>query len=231
MDPEVREPKWEEPPIREREKREPKAPPQPDSRPIVVQGAKHSVTRIIIGWSLFLYIVYAAIHFYSWADCASNSMILTLFPIRQIYLIGAVEERWPVHDDMARQLINALDASDNRDAIMHLIKHGDCILLSSVANEIAEQKDLVAQDSALSHTPVPTSVAAANVQITSTVKLNIRSGPSQAYYEIVGRLHKGESAVAIGRNASGTWIKLGDGWISAQYITTNDDLMSLPVVK
>lgn len=230
MDPEVREPEWEEPPIREREKREQATPPQPDSRPIVVQGAKHSVTRIIIGWSLFLYIVYAAIHFYSWADCDSNSMILTLFPIRQIYLIGAVEEKWPVHDDMARQLINALDASDNRDAIMHLIKHGDCILFSSVANEVAQQKDLVAQDEAQSASPVANLDPAATVQITSTGRLNIRSGPSEAHYKIIGKLSKGESAAAVGRNASGTWIKLGDAWVSAKFITTDDDLMSLPVV-
>lgn len=66
------------------------------------------------------------------------------------------------------------------------------------------------------------------VTITSTTSLNVRVGPGTSYSRS-GTLGSGEQANAIGRNTSGTWVQFERGWVFAQYVNANGDIMSLPV--
>ena len=183
------EPASDVPSSRKHEKREPTTEQQYVGRPIVVEGGRQSVKKIIFGWTLFLYAMYAALHWYSWTDCDDHSNFLTLFPVRQIYFVRAVEEKWTVSNGLIQKMHFALDVGEDETTVMHLVK----------------------------------------AQIEASENLNIRSGPSVTYRK-VDMLEKGEYAQVIGRNASGTWLKLGSGWVFTKYVNSNDDLMSLPVM-
>ena len=68
----------------------------------------------------------------------------------------------------------------------------------------------------------------------TAIKLNVRSGPSLAH-GIMGWLYKDQQIQLVGRNSTGTWLKVNmapgfDGWVSAAYITANYAIASLLVV-
>ena len=70
----------------------------------------------------------------------------------------------------------------------------------------------------------------ATITITATESVNVRSGPG-TNHDRVGTLSKGESAIAIGRDEAGDWAQFDDGWVSAQYVSASNDIMSLPVTS
>lgn len=214
-------------PIRKPEKRGPPTDPQYGARPIIVQGGRQSVKTIIMGWTLFLYVIYAAAHLHSWIGCDNDSALLTLFPIRQVYFVRAVEEKWVVSNSMIRRLSLAIDAGGDETAIMHLVKHGDCKLLSDLVNGDAENIDIW-DTLEIPDTPIHTPPAA--IPITATVNLNIRTGPDTRY-ESVGKLRKDERATAFGRDSTGEWVQLDRGWVSAQYINASQNIMLLSVTS
>jgi hypothetical protein len=59
--------------------------------------------------------------------------------------------------------------------------------------------------------------------------LNMRSGPGTAY-EVVGQIHEGEQAAVVACNENCDWLKLADGWISAEFVEIIGESKSLPVV-
>lgn len=58
--------------------------------------------------------------------------------------------------------------------------------------------------------------------------LNVRSGPGTTF-RVAGNLGRGDTAIAFGRNETGTWLQIGQGWVTANLVTANGDIMALPV--
>lgn len=84
----------------------------------------------------------------------------------------------------------------------------------------------------------PTAAPAAK-QVTGRVNtqiLNLRSGPATSF-EIVDRLQQDTEVVITGRLADSVWLKVTvpsigkEGWVAAEYITTDTDIATLPVVQ
>lgn len=75
----------------------------------------------------------------------------------------------------------------------------------------------------------------ATIEITSNGGINVRTGPSTDY-RVAGSLSSGETAIANGRNADGTWLRIqipdtdSLGWVAAQLVTPAGDIESLSVV-
>ena len=67
-----------------------------------------------------------------------------------------------------------------------------------------------------------------DVKITATTGINVRSGPGTSFSR-VGIFQTGQQATAIGRNSAGTWVQMERGWVSAEIVTVDGDLLSLPV--
>ena len=83
--------------------------------------------------------------------------------------------------------------------------------------------------------PVPTP-APGQPSVTATALLNVRSGPG-TQYPSYGLLQPGQSALAVGTNADGTWYAIdvppapdGIGWVAAEYVTT-ENVEGLPVIE
>ena len=73
------------------------------------------------------------------------------------------------------------------------------------------------------------------IELASSGNLNVRGGPS-TNDAIVGSLSGGDTVVADGRIEDGSWlrIRLEDetvGWVFAQLVSTDDDVMTLEVVN
>ena len=66
--------------------------------------------------------------------------------------------------------------------------------------------------------------------IVSTTSLNVRRGPS-TNYGVVGSFQQGEEAVAIGRNADGSWLQMNAGWVFAQLVEARGSIGILPVTS
>lgn len=83
--------------------------------------------------------------------------------------------------------------------------------------------------------PQPTP-APQNVTATSTDVLNIRQGPARTTASL-GKLQKGQEVTVVGRNGDSTWLqiqipnKTDLGWVSAEFVTVNGDVNSLPVTS
>jgi hypothetical protein len=80
-------------------------------------------------------------------------------------------------------------------------------------------------------TPEPKPVTA-----TTSDVLNIRQGPARTTASL-GKLPKGTTVTVVGRNGDGTWLQIqipekSDlGWVSAEFVTVDGDVNSLPVVS
>jgi uncharacterized protein YraI len=77
----------------------------------------------------------------------------------------------------------------------------------------------------------------ATVEVEALTNLNQRQGPGTDY-SVVGSLPQGTTAVAVGRNADGSWLLVktdsgGEVWMAggADFVKANGDIMSLAVVK
>ena len=204
---------------------------QQNNRPIYVRSDGKSVKSIIIGWTLIVYAIYAGFHLYSWSECEGNSALFTLFPLRQAYLVRAVEERWNVRDNTIRKLILATSTGRDRASIMHIVKHGDCILLYAAIKNATEEVDTTHSVNApkpAETTPLSTPASEHFIVTSKVGKLNIRRGPGLEF-GVIGSLNRGQSAIALARNNAGDWIKIASGWISSHYIDSNDDIAGLEV--
>lgn len=65
---------------------------------------------------------------------------------------------------------------------------------------------------------------------TSTTNINVRGGPGTSY-AIVGSFRNGEQAMAVGRNTAGTWVQMQSGWVFAQLVRVDGNLMSLSITS
>ena len=68
------------------------------------------------------------------------------------------------------------------------------------------------------------------ITIVSTTNLNVRRGPS-TNYGVVDGFQRGEEAVAIGRNADGSWVQMNAGWVFAQLVEARGSIRILPVTS
>lgn len=71
--------------------------------------------------------------------------------------------------------------------------------------------------------------AGSGLQVTANNTANIRSGPGTDF-PVTGSLSAAQTAIATGRNAEGTWLRLANGWVFGELVTPNGDVQSLPVV-
>jgi Tol biopolymer transport system component/uncharacterized protein YraI len=65
--------------------------------------------------------------------------------------------------------------------------------------------------------------------------LNVRAGPG-VIFAVIGKAQPQETVLLIGRNPAGNWVQIevaevavGFGWVAAQYLSTDQDVMQLPV--
>jgi hypothetical protein len=83
-------------------------------------------------------------------------------------------------------------------------------------------------------TPVP-QVQEATGKVNTQI-LNLREGPGTSF-EIVDRLQQNTEVVMVGRLADNLWLRVNvpsinkSGWVATEYITTEADVASLPVVE
>jgi uncharacterized protein YraI len=63
------------------------------------------------------------------------------------------------------------------------------------------------------------------IEVTYTDQINVRAGPSQYNYSVIGVLLPGQTAPAIGRSPGGDWVQIsypgvenGVGWVFAAYV-------------
>lgn len=71
---------------------------------------------------------------------------------------------------------------------------------------------------------------ASGVEITASASVNVRSGPG-TNFGVAGNLPAGESIVAFGRNADGTWLQISTGWVFTELVTTTGEIEGLPVTS
>ena len=70
----------------------------------------------------------------------------------------------------------------------------------------------------------------AEITVTATHNVSVRTGPI-ANSGRVGRLQRGEEALAIGRNEDGTRLQIESGWVLASFVKANGDIMDLPITS
>jgi hypothetical protein len=82
-------------------------------------------------------------------------------------------------------------------------------------------------------TPAPQPVTAAATDV-----LNIRQGPARTTPSL-GKLQPQQQVTVVGRNGDATWLEIqipenvgtGTGWVSAEFVTVNGDVNTLPVTS
>ncbi len=74
----------------------------------------------------------------------------------------------------------------------------------------------------------PQPQAMPSIEISPLVSLIARSGPS-ADMGFTGVLRRGEQLTASGRNEAGSWLELAFGWVAAEHIESDGEIMSLPI--
>jgi len=74
------------------------------------------------------------------------------------------------------------------------------------------------------------------IYVTYPEQINVRAGPSSAYYDAIGVLLTGETAPAIGKSPGGGWIEIsypgvpgGVGWVYAPLVSLSPGF--LPIVE
>ena len=58
-----------------------------------------------------------------------------------------------------------------------------------------------------------------------------RPRPHSTSNRVIGRLRKGEEALAIGRNEKGNWLQIESGWVLANWVKADGNIMELPVTS
>lgn len=96
----------------------------------------------------------------------------------------------------------------------------------------------VAAQQATGSVPTVTSTpSGAYIVVTYDEQINVRAGPSQYNYSVIGTLLSGQSAPALGRSPGDSWIQIsypgvegGVGWIFANYVRLVST-GSLPIIE
>lgn len=110
------------------------------------------------------------------------------------------------------------------------------LLLALLLNVPSPHK--VAAQQATGSVPTVTSTAfGPYIQVTYEDQINVRAGPSQYNYSVIGVLLSGEIASAVGVSPGGNWIQIsyagvpnGVGWVFSGYVKLVSD-RSLPIVE
>lgn len=69
------------------------------------------------------------------------------------------------------------------------------------------------------------------IDVVLTVGIATRVGPSSDL-SFAGIARRGETLPAHGRNADGSWLEItGIGWVPADFVDTDGDIMSLPIAR
>ena len=76
-------------------------------------------------------------------------------------------------------------------------------------------------------TQLPDATHSVNVTVSSAAQLY--DGPSTKWFSATGELTAGSKAVALGRNESGSWLRLPQGWIEVAHVEAAGDIRPLPV--
>ena len=82
----------------------------------------------------------------------------------------------------------------------------------------------VAADGDMMKLPVTTHA----VTLKAADSRSLRSGPDESF-DVSGSLPRGETMIALGRNADGTWLQVSSGWIPAGQVEIFGDVMGLPL--
>jgi hypothetical protein len=95
-----------------------------------------------------------------------------------------------------------------------------------VAYEVGEPRGVI---TVASPEAVVTSTPEGGVEVIANTNLNIRSGPGTRY-RIDGSVPAESPLIAYGRSEDSTWLRVVQGWVFAELVTTDTDVADLPVV-
>jgi len=162
---------------------------------------------------------------------ATQHLYIKSLPYRTTLPIYYNDEVVAVLDD-DQGLANLRDGEYMVQALYHDYGGRQKTLLSTVIFSVGNEVTTITPTPQVSSTTQEESISQPlTMTITSaTARLNIRSGPGTSY-EKTGALSRDEQAIAIGRNGSGTWIMLENGWVYAEYTKTSGDIMALSVTS
>ena len=76
----------------------------------------------------------------------------------------------------------------------------------------------------------PSPEPADGIAITATVGMIARVGPSSGL-DFTGVFNRGEELIARGRSADGAWLEISFGWVPAELVETEGDIMALPAAS
>lgn len=99
------------------------------------------------------------------------------------------------------------------------------ILLLTVLLNVSAPLKVAAQQATGSVPTVTGTPLGAYIQVTYEDQINVRAGPSQYNYSVIGVLLPGQTAAAIGRSPGDSWIQIsypgvenGVGWVFSAYV-------------
>lgn len=124
--------------------------------------------------------------------------------------------------------------------IMYVLQNPSLVSRSNATPTTAAVVDPTSAITSSDSTPPPQATAAPQIQQATgkvnTQILNLRAGPATSF-EIVDRLQQDTEVVITGRLSDSQWLKVTvpsigkDGWVATQYINSNADIATLPVVQ
>jgi hypothetical protein len=97
-----------------------------------------------------------------------------------------------------------------------------------VAYDVGEPRGTLTAESL----PLPgvTSTPEGGIEVVANANLNVREGPG-TQFRIAGSVPAETALVAYGRSEDGTWLRVMQGWVFAELVTTEADVDALPVVE
>ena len=111
------------------------------------------------------------------------------------------------------------------------------ILLLTLLLNVSPPLKVAAQQATGSVPTVTGTPLGAYIQVTYEDQINVRAGPNQYSYSVIGVLLPGQTAAAIGRSPGDSWIQIrypgvenGIGWVFSAYVKLVA-IDSLPIVE
>ncbi len=99
------------------------------------------------------------------------------------------------------------------------------VLLLTLLLNVPAQFKVAAQQATGSVPTVTSTPVGSYIIVTYDDNINVRSGPNQYVYSVIGTLLPGQSAPALGRSPGDSWIQIsypgvegGVGWVFANYV-------------
>ncbi|HMM27748.1 MAG TPA: SH3 domain-containing protein [Aggregatilineaceae bacterium] len=118
--------------------------------------------------------------------------------------------------------VSAFGGGSGSGDLVFLIRQGD-------ANLRLLYKESMFQDEFVVYEAEPS--LDGGIRIQASANLNIRSEPNTTS-AIMGTLPPAQPVIAIGRNSDGTWLKIPQGWVFAELVTTmSGEVETLPVMS